>query len=72
MMIAFILFTYVLIGAVICSCYYYLNQSSNPYDFDEDVIFCSVLTGLFWPVVAPFAFGILLARYIANGGGRRK
>lgn len=63
MIILFLCIVYILIGAAVGSIYYYLQLKNNKYD--DDVCY-SVLIGLFWPCVAPFAFGLYYAKKLSK------
>ena len=54
---------YILIGAVLCGVYVYLASSLYEIEHDYDIV-VGVLTGLFFPIVAPFSITIIIVKKI--------
>ncbi len=61
-------FLYVLVGAAVGSFYYYLQLKRDRRDYDT---FNAALTGILWPVVAPFEFGFYFARIMSERNDKR-
>lgn len=58
----FLLFiVYMFIGAFLCGLYTYLSSKIQRTDHEYDVL-VAVLTGLFFPVVAPFSISIIVVK----------
>lgn len=54
---------YMLVGASLCATYVYL--ASDLYDIDHDYdVLIGVLTGLLFPVVAPFSITVIVVKRI--------
>lgn len=54
---------YMFVGALLCALYIYLSSKVCKIDHDYDVL-VAVLTGLFFPVVAPFSISIIVVKKI--------
>ena len=54
---------YMLIGAALCAVYVYLASGVHCIDHDNDV-FVGVMTGIFFPVVAPFSITVIVVKRI--------
>lgn len=54
---------YILIGAALCAAYIYLASGVYGIDHDNDV-FVGVMTGIFFPVVAPFSITVIVVKRI--------
>lgn len=54
---------YMLIGAALCAVYVYLASGVRGIDHDNDV-FVGVMTGMFFPVVAPFSITVIVVKRI--------
>lgn len=54
---------YMLIGAALCAVYVYLASGLYEIDHEYDVLI-GVLTGLFFPVVAPFSITVIVVKRI--------
>lgn len=52
---------YMFIGALFCALYIYLSNKVRNIDHDYDVL-VAVLTGLFFPVIAPFSISIVVVK----------
>lgn len=54
---------YMIVGAALCATYIYLASEVYEIDHDYDVLI-GVLTGLFFPVVAPFSITVIVVKRI--------
>lgn len=59
---------YMLIGAFLCGLYTYLSSKLRCTDHEYDVL-VAVLTGLFFPVVAPFSISIIVVKKMIEDKG---
>lgn len=57
---------YVIVGGIITFTLYYLRLKAGDRYCDDS--FTSVMTGIFWPIAAPFMFAV----YLAEAMNRRK
>lgn len=65
-MIILMAFLYVVIGGIVTFALHYLQVKSGKRYCDDG--FVPVMTGIFWPVAAPFTFAL----YLAEEMNRRK
>lgn len=58
----FVLFAvYMIIGALLCGLYIYLSSGVRYIEHDYDVV-VAVVTGLFFPIVAPFSISVIVVK----------
>lgn len=61
-------FLYILVGGVLCFVFHYFADQKLGYHifdfFKNNTI--AILTGLFWPIVAPFTFGVLISNILGG------
>lgn len=65
-----IIILYLVVGFAATFGYKYLSVLWDIY-FDDDIgTVVAVLSGLFWPIVTPFAFAIIYAQHCAERAGK--
>ena len=65
-LIVLIIFLYLLIGGALAFAYKYLSQKWKTHYCEEDATGVAIVSGVFWPIVAPFAFAIMTAKEFAK------
>ena len=61
-----IIILYLVVGFASTFGYKYLSMLWGIYYGDESETIISLLTGVFWPFVAPFSFAIIFAKHCAK------
>ena len=65
MVILYIL-VYILVGAAASFGYKYLSMKWDPYCYEDEESLWAGLSGVFWPIVAPFTFAVMIAKHCAD------
>ena len=65
-----IIILYLVVGFASAFGYKYLSMLWDIYYDEEAETIVAVLAGIFWPIVAPFAFAIICAQHCAKRAGK--
>lgn len=65
MVILYIL-VYILVGAAASFGYKYLAIEWDIFWSEEEENFGAAMSGIFWPIVAPFTFAVMIAKHCAD------
>ena len=69
-MVILIIILYLVVGFASAFGYKYLSMLWDLHYDEEAGTIIALLTGVFWPIVAPFAFAIICAQHCAERAGK--